>query len=133
MAKYSCWVTVEFELNYEVEAESEEQAKELAEEMAMRDEDLCDNIPDSADAWKVERIDEDAQVKDYFDRCKNYWTGSGDTEGVATSKAFWWDCVECWNADKSWTPAKEKFAKEFRNYKPGDPVPDSNLVAEGGI
>ena len=60
----------------------------------------------------------------YFQTCKEYWLRKGDPVSVATSKAFWWDCVEVWNADKSWNTEKEQFAYEFRGYKPGDPVPD---------
>lgn len=69
----------------------------------------------------------------YFNRCKAYYMRNGDSDAVATSKAFWWDCVEVFNFDKSWNDAKRKFAKEFRNYTPGDPVPDAKLVEEGAV
>lgn len=72
-------------------------------------------------------------VLKYFNSCKTYYMRNGDSEGVATSKAFWWDCVEVFNFDKSWNDAKRKFAKEFRNYCPGDPVPDAKFVEKGGI
>jgi hypothetical protein len=72
-------------------------------------------------------------VQEFFNKCKSYWIRNGDSAGVATSKAFWWDMVECFNFDKSWNDAKRKFAKEFRNYTPGDPVPDEELVEKGAV
>ena len=72
-------------------------------------------------------------VKEFFDQCKAYWMRNGDTEGVATAKAFWWDCVECFNFDKSWNDAKRKFAMEFRAYVPGNPVPEPELVEKGEV
>lgn len=72
-------------------------------------------------------------VQQFFEQCKAFWMRQGDTAGVATSKAFWWDCVECFNFDKSWNDAKRKFAKDFRNYNPGDPVPDEKLVGKGAV
>ena len=71
-------------------------------------------------------------VRQYFDMCKRYWMSTGDSEGVATSKAFWWDCIEVWNADDSWNEEKEKFALEFRNYHKGDPIPEESLIEKGG-
>lgn len=133
MAKYSCAVSVTFEVYYDVEAENEDQARDKAEEMALSDETLCENIPDSAKVWNVELVNERERIDNYFNQCKAFWKARGDTEGIATSKAFWWDCVENWNCDKSWNPEKEKFALEFRNYKPGNPVPDEKLIENGGI
>lgn len=72
------------------------------------------------------------EVQEYFDTCKAYWMRIGNTEGVATCKAFWWDCVEVWNMDDSWNEDKEKFARDFRGYRKGDPVPDAAVVEEGG-
>ena len=72
-------------------------------------------------------------VKEYFELCKSYWMRNGDSAEVATSKAFWWDMVECFNFDKSWNDAKRKFAEEFRSYTPGDPVPDEKLVERGEV
>lgn len=73
-------------------------------------------------------------VVEFFNQCKAFWIRmNGDTEGVATSKAFWWDIVECFNIDKSWNDAKRKFVKEFRGYTPGDPVPDEKLVEKGAV
>ena len=72
-------------------------------------------------------------VKHYFEYSKAFWMRNGDSAGVATSKAFWWDCIEVWNADNSWDDAKRKFAKEFRNYTPGDPMPEAKLIAHGGV
>ncbi len=63
----------------------------------------------------------------YFNTCKEYWMRNGDSESVAASKAFWWDCVEVWNADNSWNDEKRKFANDFRGYTPGDPVPDVEI------
>lgn len=73
------------------------------------------------------------KVYDYFNLCRDYWLTTGDRLGVATSKAFWWDCVEVWNADKSWNEEKEEFAWSFRAYKPYDPVPSARVVEEGGV
>ena len=67
---------------------------------------------------------------EFFDACKAYWMRQGDSERVATSKAFWWDCVECWNFDKSWNDAKRDLAAMF-GYTQGDPVPDPELVSKG--
>ena len=72
-------------------------------------------------------------VQKYFNDCKDYWIRHGEREGVATSKAFWFDCVEIFNALQSWNDAKRKFAKDFRGYEPGDPVPDAKKVEEGGV
>ena len=130
--KYNVQVTVEFDVCYEIEAESEEQAKEMAENKAM--EDTFEDIPTSAEAWDVEAITEDVEmreIKEYFEKCKQFWISRGDREGVATSKAFWFDCVEIWNFEKSWTPVKEKFAMDFRGYKPGDEVPSEKVIEKG--
>lgn len=70
------------------------------------------------------------QVTAFFDACRSYWMRQGDADYVASSKAFWWDCVECWNFDKSWNDAKREFASIF-NYKEGDPVPAPDIVARG--
>lgn len=69
----------------------------------------------------------------FFEECKNYWIRSGDSEGVATCKAFWWDFVECMNFDKSWNDAKRKFAMDWRGYVPGDPVPEAEYVERGAV
>lgn len=71
-----------------------------------------------------------SQVNEYFEACKNYWIQQGNTERVATAKAFYWDCVECWNFDKSWNDAKREFARTF-NYNEGDQVPSAELVERG--
>lgn len=70
------------------------------------------------------------EVVEFFDACKAYWMRNGDPEPVATSKAFWWDCVECWNFDDSWNDAKRDLAEMF-GYKQGDPVPDADIVERG--
>ena len=71
------------------------------------------------------------EIRQYFDACRAYWIRHGDTPGVATCKAFWWDCVEVWNIDSSWDQAKETFALAFRGYRPGNPVPESCCVESG--
>ena len=70
------------------------------------------------------------QVADFYSNCKAYWIRQGDPEHVASAKAFWWDCVECWNFDHSWNEAKRDFAEMF-GYKEGDPVPSADLVERG--
>lgn len=70
------------------------------------------------------------QAVDYFDKCKAFWMNHGDSERVATSKAFWWDCVEVWNVDQSWNDAKRDLAEMF-GYKEGDPLPDEHAVEQG--
>ena len=72
-------------------------------------------------------------VREYFETCKAFWIRQGNPEGVATSKAFWWDCVEVWNADNKWNEAKKAFAKAFRNYEPFAPVPDETKVERGEV
>lgn len=70
------------------------------------------------------------QVTDFYATCRDYWMRQGDSERVASAKAFYWDCVETWNFDKSWNDAKRDVAAMF-GYKEGDPVPDPDLVANG--
>ncbi len=72
-------------------------------------------------------------VQEFFKQCKVFWMRNGDSAEVATSKAFWWDMVECFNFDKSWNDAKRKFAEEFRGYHPGDPEPTEEQVLEGSV
>ena len=71
------------------------------------------------------------EVQAYFDMCKAYWERLGNPSAVATCKAFWWDCVEVWNMDKSWNDEKKAFAKAFRGYVPGNPIPDESVVEAG--
>ena len=73
------------------------------------------------------------EVVSYFEECRNYWENGGDSRGVATSKAFWWDCVGVWNLDKSWNEAKEKFAMDWRGYKKGNPIPEADYVERGAV
>lgn len=70
------------------------------------------------------------EVKAFFEQCKAFWMRQGDSEGVATCKAFWWDIVQISN-QYGWTPAKEQFALEFRCYKRGDPEPAASAVERG--
>ena len=72
-------------------------------------------------------------VQKYFKMCKRYWTDRGASDGIATSKAFWWDCVEVWNADNSWNDAKIAFALAFRGYHVGDPIPAEEKVEKGEV
>ena len=70
-------------------------------------------------------------IENYFGTCVAYWMSTGLSEGAATARAVWWDCVEVWNADKSWTEDKIVFINRYRKYKPYDPVPGKNMVEEG--
>lgn len=70
-------------------------------------------------------------IKLYFESCKQYWINSGDSQGVATVKALWWDCVDVWNADKSWNEDKIAFVNQYRKYKPYDPIPETNMIMVG--
>ncbi len=70
-------------------------------------------------------------IEEYFGTCVAYWMSTGVSEGVATCRAIWWDCVEVWNADKSWTEDKITFINRYRKYKPYDPVPETEMVEEG--
>lgn len=70
-------------------------------------------------------------IEDYFGTCIAYWMTTGVSKGVATVMALWWDCVEVWNADKSWTPTKIEFVNRYRKYKPYDPIPEPDAVREG--
>ena len=70
------------------------------------------------------------QVNEFFNACKAYWMRQGDPDYIASCKAFWWDCVECWNFDNSWNDAKREFASIY-NYKEGDPVPSADIVERG--
>ena len=69
-------------------------------------------------------------VQKYFKMCKRYWTDRGASDGIATSKAFWWDCVEVWNADNSWNDAKRDMAAMF-GYTEGDPIPNTYDIEHG--
>ena len=71
-----------------------------------------------------------AEVQQYFDACSAYWVRNGDSPAVAACKAFWWDCVEVWNIS-GWDQAKEDFARSFRGYRPGNPVPEPRCVEAG--
>lgn len=66
----------------------------------------------------------------FFNQCKNYWKRNGDPDYIASCKAFWWDCVECWNFDKSWNDAKREFA-QIHGYSEGQPVPDASIIERG--
>lgn len=70
-------------------------------------------------------------IENYFGTCVAYWISTGLSECAATVRAVWWDCVEVWNADKSWTEDKIAFINRYRKYKPYDPVPEIKMVEEG--
>lgn len=70
-------------------------------------------------------------IKVYFQTCAGFYMRNGDAPSVAYCKAFWWDCVECWNFGDSWNAEKEKFAAEFRGYHKGDPLPEARFVEQG--
>lgn len=71
------------------------------------------------------------EIEKFFNDCVNFWMRNGCTKGVATVRAIWWDCVECWNIDKSWDENKIKFINRYRRYNPYDPVPDEKSVESG--
>lgn len=71
------------------------------------------------------------EVKEFFEQCKAFWIRQGNSELIASCKAFWWDIVEVSNAFNIWTPGKEQFAKEFCGYKPHDPEPAAKDVESG--
>ena len=71
------------------------------------------------------------EIKKYFDLCVAYWERQGDSKGLATSKAIWWDCIEVWNADKSWNDDKIAFINQYRKYKPYDPIPEG--IKKGSV
>lgn len=62
----------------------------------------------------------------YFKLCKDYWLRSGDNETSAINKAYWYDCWETWNYDRSWNDAKEEFAKEFILMYPNSKYPEED-------
>lgn len=70
-------------------------------------------------------------IKAYFKACAEYWMRNGDAPSVAYCKAFWWDCVEAWNAGHSWNDEKEQFAAEWRGYHKGDPTPEARAIECG--
>lgn len=70
-------------------------------------------------------------IESYFNSCVNFWVSTGVSKGVATVRALWWDCVEVWNFDKSWTPEKVEFINRYRRYEPYGPVPEAKRVEEG--
>ena len=70
-------------------------------------------------------------IQNYFNSCVDYWMSKGDSIDAAIAKAIWWDCVEVWNADKSWTDEKVVFINQWRKYEPYGPVPEAKRVEEG--
>lgn len=70
-------------------------------------------------------------IQDYFNACVSFWMSRGDSKGIATIKALWWDCVEVWNADKSWNDEKIVFVNQYRKYKPYGPIPEAECTAAG--
>ena len=72
-----------------------------------------------------------SEVETFFNECKNFWLRLGNSEAVATCKAFWYDLVEVSNEFDAWGPAKEQFAYDFAGYKPGDRMPDDTEIESG--
>ena len=70
------------------------------------------------------------EVKHYYEQCKAFWVRQGNSEAVASCKAFWWDIVQISN-QWGWTDAKEQFALECCGYKPYDPEPTKEEVEAG--
>ena len=70
-------------------------------------------------------------IQQYFDACVNYWMRQGCSRGLATVRTIWWDCVETWNTDHTWTDAKVKFINKYRKYEPYGPVPEKERVEKG--
>ena len=70
-------------------------------------------------------------IEKYFKSCVDYWMSTGVSQGVATCRAIWWDCVEVWNIDKSWNDDKVSFINRYRKYKPYDAIPDEDCISEG--
>lgn len=72
------------------------------------------------------------RIEAYFNLCVGYWMSQGVSKGVATVRALWWDCVEVWNADKSWNDDKVAFIKKWRSwYEPYGDIPAPDRVMEG--
>lgn len=71
------------------------------------------------------------EIEVFFENCVNYWIRTGCSKEIATVRAIWWDCAECWNIDKSWDNNRVEFINRFRKYKPYDPIPDEKLVESG--
>ena len=68
-------------------------------------------------------VDEELQA--YFDACVNYWKGFNDSVRVAIAHAIWYDCIEVWDMDDSWTDAKLEFVRQYiPDYRKGEPVPE---------
>ena len=71
------------------------------------------------------------EVRGFFEQCKTFWLRQGNSETIATCKAFWWDIVQVSNEFNLWTPGKIQFANEFCGYKSGDVEPTSEEVEAG--
>ena len=71
-------------------------------------------------------------IKAYFDGCVKYWMEMHHlNKDAAIVRVIWWDCVEVWNADKSWDDDKIAFINQYRKYKPYDPIPKEKCIKEG--
>lgn len=73
------------------------------------------------------------RIKMYFEACVNYYLSRGDSKEVAVAKAFWWDCVEVWNIDKSWDPDRIAFVNQFVHYEPYTEIPSEEEIENGHL
>ena len=83
--------------------------------------------------YDAQTLRELEKAQEFFEACRAFWTRQGDRPDVAFCKAFWWDCVECWNFDKSWNAGKRAFVEMYRSwYSPYAQTPAEKIVAAGG-
>ncbi len=71
------------------------------------------------------------EIKEYYEECVKFWIRQGDCKAVAMAKALWWDCIEIWNATKSWNDDKVNFVNQYRKYTPYDPIPEGIAIEKG--
>lgn len=74
-----------------------------------------------------------SRILDYFDTCIEYWERKGESRLLAIAHTIWYDCIEVWNIDNSWTDEKLRFVRLFYpHYQPGDTTdsPDALLLDE---
>lgn len=59
------------------------------------------------------------EILAFYKQCKKFWVERvGCTEAEAESRALWWDCVEAWDFDKSWTDVKRNFVDSLKDCVP---------------
>ena len=71
------------------------------------------------------------EIEEYFNECVGFWMSQGLSRGAATVRAIWWDCVEVWNAGRSWNKNKTDFVNRYRRYEPYGLVPEAECVRSG--